>query len=43
MADVLEFAPLDFPGCQGQSRMFAFQSLHPGQFIAAQRLFSLLC
>src|SRR5947209_19596699 len=40
MADILEFAPLDFAGSQGQSWMLAFQGLHPGQLISTHELFA---
>src|SRR5436305_1366953 len=42
MADVLEFAPLDFAWGQRQSWMLAFQGLDGGQLIGTHGLFSLL-
>ncbi len=41
MPDVLEFPPFYFARRQGQSRMLAFQRLHPGQFIGAEHPFPL--
>ena len=41
MPDVLKFAPQDMSRQHGQAGVFAFQSLHAGQLIHADRAFSL--
>lgn len=42
MPDVLEFTPFHLAWLQGQSRVLAFQGLHPGQLIDAHHPLTLL-
>lgn len=42
MPDVLKLASFDLAGKHGQSGIFAFQGLHPGNFIGAQHRFALM-
>lgn len=40
MPDVLELAPLDFPGDERQAGMLALQGLDPGHLVGTDRAFS---